>query len=190
MQHLLILMTLAGAIPDGAFVRVDGPGFVVGDKPFAFVGANLDVMHGADQRARAADTIAAARDDGLTVARVWALGEGDAGSPPWARANQLWRIAPTMWLDGGPRQLDRVLAQARARGLRVIITLANYWDDFGGIPQYLAWAKLPLDPFDARDRFFSDEHVRAYYRAHLLRLVERVNSVTGVRYADDPTIFT
>ncbi|MGZ3441223.1 MAG: hypothetical protein ACXVDD_17005, partial [Polyangia bacterium] len=189
MQHLLVLMTLAGAIPDGAFVRVDGPGFVVGDKPFAFVGANLDVMHGADQRARAADTIAAARDDGLTVARVWALGEGDAGSPPWVRANQLWRIAPTMWLDGGPRQLDRVLAQARARGLRVIITLANYWDDFGGIPQYLAWAKLPLDPFDARDRFFSDEHVRAYYRAHLLRLVERVNSVTGVRYADDPTIF-
>jgi mannan endo-1,4-beta-mannosidase len=188
--HLLpLLLTLTGAIPDGAFVRVDGASFVVGDKPFAFVGANLNVMHGADERARAADTIAAARDDGLTVARVWALGEGDDTSPPWARTNQLWRIAPAMWLDGGPRQLDRVLAAARARGLRVIVTLANYWDDFGGIRQYLAWARLPVDTFDARDRFFSDERLRAVYRAHVARLVDRVNSVTGVRYADDPTIF-
>jgi len=188
--HLLaLLLTLTGAIPDGAFVRVDGAGFVVGDKPFAFVGANLNVMHGAAERARAAETIAAARADGLTVARVWALGEGDTTSPPWARTNQLWRVAPQMWLDGGPRQLDRVLAEARARGLRVIVTLSNYWDDFGGIRQYLAWAKLPLDTFDARDRFFSDEKPRAYYRAHVARLLDRVNSVTGVRYVDDPTIF-
>jgi hypothetical protein len=94
-----------------------------------------------------------------------------------------------MWLEGGPRQLDQVLADARARGLRVIVTLSNYWDDFGGIKQYLAWAKLPTDGFGARDRFFSDEKTRAYYRAHLQRLLERTNKVTGVRYVDDPTIF-
>ncbi|HEX9104929.1 MAG TPA: hypothetical protein VF997_22115, partial [Polyangia bacterium] len=189
-MHLLVLLSaLASAIPDGAFVKVDGAGFMVGDKPFAFVGANLDVMHGATERARAAETIAAAHADGLTVARVWALGEGDAAAPAWARTNQLWRIGPDAWLDGGPRQLDRVLAAARAHGLRVIVTLSNFWDDFGGIRQYLAWAKLPTDAFGARDRFFSDERTRAAYRAHVARLVERVNSVTGTRYADDPTIF-
>ena len=189
MALLPLLLALTSAIPDGAFVRVDGAGFAVGDKPFAFVGANLDVMHGADQRARAAETIAAARADGLTVARVWALGEGDSTSPPWARENQLWRVAPEMWLDGGPRQLDRVLAEARAKGLRVIVTLANYWDDFGGVREYLTWAKLPTDTFAARDAFFSDEKTRAYYRAHVQRLLERTNKLTGVRYVDDPTIF-
>jgi hypothetical protein len=40
----------------------------------------------------------------------------------------------------GFEDFDRVLAAARAHGLRVIITLANAWDDFGGIRQYLAWA--------------------------------------------------
>ena len=189
MHSLALLLTLASAIPDGAFVRVDGAGFVVGDQAFAFVGANLNVMHGEAERAHAAATIAGARADGLTVGRVWALGEGDSSSPPWARSNQLWRVAPTMWLDGGPAQLDHVLADARAHGLRVIITLSNYWDDFGGIRQYLAWARLPVDPFDARDRFFSDENTRAYYRAHVQRLIDRVNKVTGVRYVDDPTIF-
>ena len=189
-MHLLpLLLALTGALPDGAFVQVDGAGFAVGGKPFEFVGANLDVMHGAAERAHAAETIAGARADGLTVGRVWALGEGDATSPPWAREHQLWRVGPTMWLEAAPRQLDRVLAEARARGLRVIITLSNFWDDFGGIRQYLAWAKLPTDTFDARDCFFSDDKTRAFYRAHLARLLGRVNSVTGVRYIDDPTIF-
>jgi mannan endo-1,4-beta-mannosidase len=185
-----LLLGLTGAFAgDGGFVRVEGSRFVVGGRPFAFVGANLNVMHGADERARAAETIAAAGGDGLSVGRVWALGEGDATSPPWARKHQLFRVGPDEWLDGGYQQLDRVLAEARGRGVRVIVTLANYWDDFGGIRQYLKWAGLPIEGFDARDRFFDDERVRGFYRAHLERLVQRVNSITGVRYADDPTIF-
>lgn len=183
MRSLALLLTLSG------FVRVDGTRFTVDGKPFAFVGANLDVMHGADARARAEATLDAARADGLTVGRVWALGEGDAAASPWARQHQLFRVAPDQWLDGGYDQLDRVLVLARARGLRVIVTLANYWDDFGGVRQYLAWAGLPTDGFAARDRFFSDEKTRAFYRAHVERLVARVNRLSGVRYADDPTIF-
>lgn len=177
------------AIPDGAFVRVDGTGFAVGAKRFAFVGANLNVMHGATERADAEATIAAARADGLTVGRIWALGEGDASSDAWARANQLFRVGPDGWIDAADDQLDRVLAAARAHGLRVIITLANAWDDYGGVRQYLAWAGLPTDGFAAHDRFFSDARTRAFYRAHLARLLSRTNHVTGVRYVDDPTIF-
>src|SRR5262249_26026450 len=154
-------LTLAGALPDGAFVRVEGSRFVVGGRPLSFVGANLNVMHGADERARADDTLEAARADGLTVGRVWALGAGGPSAAAWAREHQLWRVAPSEWLDDGPRQLDRVLAAARARGLRVIVTLSNYWDDFGGIRQYLAWAGLPIDGFAVRDRFYADARTRA-----------------------------
>ncbi len=31
--------------------------------------------------------------------------------------------------------LDFVLAEARRRQLRVILTLVNYWKDYGGMPQ-------------------------------------------------------
>jgi len=184
-----VLLATVASIPDGAFVRVDGSRFTVGGAPFAFVGANLEVMLGEATRARAESTIAAAAADGLTVGRVWALGEGDAQSKPWAQKHQLFRVAPDRWIDDAPVQLDRVLATARAHGLRVIVTLANYWDDYGGIRQYLAWAGLPSDGFGARDRFFSDERPRAFYRAHVERLLTRTNAITGVAYVDDPTIF-
>jgi mannan endo-1,4-beta-mannosidase len=185
---LAATLATATAIPAGAFVTVDGNHFSVGGRPFAFVGANLDVMHG-QARAHAAATIAAAASDGLTVGRIWALGEGDAQSPPWSRANQLFRVAPDQWLDAADVQLDRVLASAREHGLRVIITLSNNWDDFGGIRQYLAWAGLPSDGFGDRDAFFRDARTRAFYRAHLMHLLGRINSVNGTPYVDDPTIF-
>jgi hypothetical protein len=185
---LATVLATATTIPAGAFVSVAGNQFRVAGSPFAFVGANLDVMHG-QARARAAATIAAAADDGLTVGRIWALGEGDAQSPVWSQQYQLFRVAPDRWLDAADRQLDLVLATARAHGLRVIITLSNNWDDFGGIRQYLAWAGLPSDGFGNRDAFFSDERTRAFYRAHLEHLLGRVNSLTGVAYVDDPTIF-
>lgn len=187
----LVLATLSAtttAIPADAFVSVAGRQFQVAGRPFAFVGANLDVMHG-QARARAADTIAAAVADGLTVGRIWALGEGDAQSPAWSQQYQLFRVAPDRWLDAADQQLDLVLATARAHGLRVIITLSNNWDDFGGIRQYLAWAGLPSDGFGSRDAFFSDERTRAFYRAHLAHLLGRTNALTGVAYVDDPTIF-
>lgn len=166
-----------------------GHRFVVSGRPFAFVGANLDVLHGAINRAQAAATITAARGDGLTVGRIWALGEGDATSTPWSRTHQLFRAGPDQWLEDAFEQLDQVLVLARARGLRLILTLANAWDDYGGVRQYLSWAGLPSQGRAARERFFVDTRLRAYYRAHLWRLLTRVNHLTGVRYIDDPTIF-
>ena len=184
----LLFLVLALALPDGAFVGVEGHRFVVGARPFAFVGANLEVMHGAAREQYRA-TLDAARSDGLTVGRVWALGEGAADASPWRRAHELFRAGPDDFVDESFVQLDRVLAAARASGLRLIITVANYWSDYGGVPQYLAWAGLPSEGFAARDRFFSDDKTRRLYRAHLVKLLERINSLTGVRYADDPTIF-
>ena len=35
--------------------------------------------------------------------------------------------------------LDRVIAQASARGIRVILTLTNYWPDYGGPPTWAKW---------------------------------------------------
>jgi mannan endo-1,4-beta-mannosidase len=40
------------------------------------------------------------------------------------------------------------------------------------------------------DRFYTDVRTRAWYRAHLERLLGRTNSVNGLRYAEDPTILS
>jgi mannan endo-1,4-beta-mannosidase len=187
----ILALLVAGARaepPSPGFVAVAGTRFVVGDRPFAFVGANLEVLHGARNRERAEATLAAARADGLTVGRVWALGEGDRDAPAWRRA-ELFRLAPNEPVEESFVALDRVLAWARAHDLKLIITLCNHWGDYGGVPQYLRWAGLPESGFAAHDRFFSDDKTRAFYRAHLERIVARVNTVNQIRYADDPTIF-
>jgi mannan endo-1,4-beta-mannosidase len=186
---VLWLAAWAALLPDGAFVKTNGAQFLVADKPFAFVGANLAVMHG-QARSRYAETLQAARADGFTVGRIWALGEGAADAPAWSREHELFRAGPDGWLEPAFVQLDHVLAEARARGLRLIVTLSNHWKDYGGVPMYLGWAGLPTDGFGARDRFYSDARTRGFYRAHLDKLLSRTNSVTGVRYSDDPTIFS
>src|SRR5690349_19934707 len=63
----------ASSVP---FVQVEGTRFVVGGKPFAFVGANVNAMQGAEVRARFRETLGALAADGLTVARIWAFAEG------------------------------------------------------------------------------------------------------------------
>jgi mannan endo-1,4-beta-mannosidase len=185
------LAAIAARAHAADFVRTDGTRFKLGDRPFAFVGCNMDPLHGEPYRARYEATLDAARADGLTVARVWALGEGPADGTGWAREAEWFRAGPDGFLEPAWRQLDRVVAAAGKRGLKLIVTLANHWPDYGGVPAYLRWAGLPPPEagWGARDRFFSDPKTRAFYRAHLDRLLARVNTVTGVRYADDPTIF-
>jgi mannan endo-1,4-beta-mannosidase len=172
----------------GAFVRVDGTRLVLQGKPFRFVGANLGVMHDQPWRSRYRDTLAAAACDGLTVGRIWALGEGTPDAEAWRRQGSLFRAGPDGWIEDSLRHLDRVLAEARRQGVRLIVTLSNNWGDYGGVPMYLRWGGVDPEEWGGRTRFFADVRIRGWYRAHLERVVGRVNSVTGVAYRDDPTI--
>jgi mannan endo-1,4-beta-mannosidase len=179
---------LALALVMADFVHVDGAHFSLAGKPFHFVGANLAVMHGHDRK-KSKETIDAAVSDGLTVGRIWALGEGAADATPWSRAEELFRVGPDEWLEPAFVQLDRVLEEAHAKNLRLIITLSNHWRDYGGVPMYLRWAGLPVEGWGARDQFYASPKTRGYFRAHLEKLLSRTNSLTGIRYLDDPTIF-
>ena len=158
----------AAVLADGAFVRVRGTEFVLGSesRPVRFVGANIDPLHGEINRPRAAQIIRALPKDGLTVARVWALGEGPPDADGWMRKFELFRAGPSGFIEDSFVLLDRVLAEARQAGVRVILTLSNHWKDSGGVPMYLRWAGLP-DSGLAQEEFYRNEKTRAMYREHL-----------------------
>ena len=177
-------------IPDGAFVRAAGTELVVNGSPFAFVGANFDGVHGDDQRGRLAEVLAAMSEDGITVGRQWVVGEHPSDDCGRYLRPYLFRCGPDEFLEETYQQLDRVLVQARERGIRVILTLSNQWGDYGGIPMYLRWAGLPTSEPASEEAFYSDRRVREFFRAGLDRLLGRVNSISGERYIDDPTIFS
>lgn len=176
------------------FVRVRDAQFWLGGTPLRFVGANASVIHGPQERTHTEAVLDAVRADGLKVIRVWALGEQAAPGKPH-HPLYAFRIGPDGWVDGSFVQLDRVLTAAKARDLKVIVVLANRWKDYGGIGMYADWAGVPMqrdlrgEPLATQlSRFYDCAPCSELYQSHVKRVVERVNSVSGVAYRDDPTI--
>jgi hypothetical protein len=65
-----------------------------------------------------------------------------------------------------------------------VLPLANYWDWRGGIPQYVEWA----DDAESKADFYTDEQIRGWFREFVETVLERENTITGVKYRNDPTI--
>lgn len=187
------------------FVSTRGARFVIDNRPVRFVGANVAVIYGDEERERMPETLKQVASDGMTLVRVWAFGEsGEDDGQPGGVARDLWlqphpfRRGPEDWNEEAFVNLDRVIAEAGRNNLRVQICLTNWWRDTGGVVRYLRWAGLPdaaddSQPFGINIErampFYSNETVRRLYREHVRRIVARRNTVTGLLYRDDPTIF-
>ena len=195
--------------PDAArsnrgFVSTDGSRFVIDGEAFRFVGANVAVMYRDEDREAMPETLRRASQAGMRVVRVWASGEGgpnDVGPladfADWPRTHP-FRWAPGQWNEEAFVHLDKVLVEAQRNNLRVQLCLTNWWRDTGGVTQYLRWAgindaddvQFPFGINPSRAMlFYTNETTRRLYREHLEKLVTRRNTVTGVVYRDDPTIF-
>ncbi len=187
-----------------SFVRTRGSRFVIGRRPFRFVGANVAVMYRDEDRAAMPETLARASQAGIRVVRVWASGEGgpnDVGPvsdfADWPRTHP-FRFTPDNWNEEALVHLDKVIAEAARNKLYVQLCLANWWRDTGGVTQYLRWAGIndaADDKFDFGINphramlFYTNEETRRLYRQHVEKIVTRRNTVTGTLYRDDPTIF-
>lgn len=90
-------------------------------------------------------------------------------------------------LESGLRALDQVLALAASSGIRLLLILANYWPDFGGIPALLRMI-APHEHLPT-DAFWQDPRAIAAQLRYQTALVTRTNHVNGRAYAHDPTIF-
>ena len=162
-----------------SFVRTTGTRFSLGANPKRFTGTNTYYL-GWTSPQRVDETLDAARVLGLEVIRTWAfLDEVHDGV-----VYQSWGEDAPVYHEAGLAKLDYLLAAARERGLRMMLPLVNNWKDLGGIPAYQNWLAL-----GAPEEFYSDSRARQTYKAWCRTLITRVNSITGVAYKDDPTIF-
>lgn len=65
--------------------------------------------------------------------------------------------------------LDYVLVEARKHGVRVILSLVNNLNAYGGKAQYVRWAEeagINVSS-SSTDSFFSDPTVKGYYKAYV-----------------------
>jgi mannan endo-1,4-beta-mannosidase len=176
-----------------SFVRVRNGEFELDGARFPIVGANNYYLAYASPAMRGA-VLQVAREMSLNVLRSWAFldcGTAAPGAvPPGAWGDvffQYWNsVSGAPDVNGGPNgleRLDHLIADAESAGIRLILTLVNYWPNFGGMDQYCGWFGGA-----SREQFYRDPRMRAAYQAYLTNLLSRRNSVTGRLYVDEPAI--
>ena len=83
----------------------------------------------------------------------------------------------------GLQHLDYVIYMAGQTGVKLILPFTNNWTDFGGMDQYVRWRGAKT-----HHAFYTDPVIRGWYQDYISHLLNRVNSLTGIAYKDDPAI--
>jgi mannan endo-1,4-beta-mannosidase len=176
------------------FVRVQGGRFVVGPKcklmyvsgwnqwetveaaagVLRLYGASLPPKTSGQQLIRS--QLATAAANGFNVIRAWAN--------PVSLEYALME-GPGKYNEMVFRGLDYFLNEARKHNIRVILNLIDNWQEAGGVPQIQT-----LSGIDSHEDFFLESEAWKMYANHVKTILLRKNSVNGIMYKDDPTIFS
>jgi mannan endo-1,4-beta-mannosidase len=173
------------------FVQRSGDQLTLGGRPFRFAGTNnYYLMYKSHLMTDAVLEKAAANN--FDVVRTWAFTDiglqngTDSVDPGNTTAYfQYWNGSAPAFNDGatGLERLDYVVAKAKAEGVRLVLPLTNNWSNFGGMDQYVKWAGGTY-----HSDFYSNPTIRDWYKTWIDHLLNRVNTITGIKYKDDPTI--
>ena len=178
---MMILLLVHGRCEgsSNSFVKTQGVHFVMNGKTVYLNGFNAYwMMNSASDPSSRSNVTAAlqqARQAGMNIARTWAFNDGD-----W---NPL-QSSPGHYNEQVFQGLDFVVAEAGKYKVYLILSLVNNFDDFGGRKRYVQWAN-GSDP----DEFYTNNRVKEFYKNHVQAVLTRKNTITGVTYKDDPTIF-
>ncbi len=169
-------------VPRG-FVRKEGTALTLDGLPFRVGGTNLYYLQQLftyaelgerDAESMALEALESVACMGLPVLRMWAFND--------TLDRSAIRRGPDAFREVGLRGLDRAVAEAKRRGIRVILTLTNNWPEYGGLPALGAYIGQP------KDAFFHDRRFQALWVEYVQLLAMRINVFTGISYRDEPAI--
>jgi hypothetical protein len=170
--------------PMTQFVTRDGGQLVLDGAPFKFASVNVPNLHMHEDPAwklptpwEQADAMCSVRQMGGRVARTYVLSIGESG---WATPRHI--TTPGIFNEELFVALDGAIAAAADHGVRLIIPFVDQWHWWGGIAEYAGVYGL------SEEEFFTDERVIADFELTIEHVLTRVNTITGVPYAEDPAI--
>jgi mannan endo-1,4-beta-mannosidase len=125
----------------------------------------------------------------INVVRMWGFYDGyDCGYSSTDPNENVIQTEPGVYSEEALKDLDEVIARGKEQGIYFIIPFINYWDQLGGICQYNTWAGAS-NPSTNMEFFLSNEKTQKWYKDYISMLLNRVNTVTGVKYKNEPAIF-
>ena len=194
------------------FVQTDGTQFLLDGSTFYYAGTNNYYLNFKPQY-EVDQVMEDAAAMGLKVIRTW--GNLDAG----VKTDKVNKDGYTVFTDSvdgsgekegvyyqyfdadlgrpvvnegkdGLQKLDYAIYKAEQEGVRLLITFTNNWEAFGGMSQYVKWAQLAGENVTGHDDFYTNETIKGWYKDYIKTLLNHENVYTGVKYKDDPTIFS
>ena len=172
------------AVPDTFVVR-SGSQLLLKGKPFRFSGANIywlgldENVDGLDYptRFRVDDALATAQEMGATVVRSHTLGIS-VGCPLCIEPS------PGVFNEVALQHVDYAIVSAKRHGLKLIIPLVdNFHWYHGGKHTFTEWRGITDE-----QQFYTNATVIGDFEQYISHILNRVNSITGIAYKDDPTI--
>jgi mannan endo-1,4-beta-mannosidase len=200
---LLASARLTARALDNAFVQRRGTALIRRGVRYRYVGANmwyaayLGAAAPIGDRDRLCRELDALGSLGVSNLRLLASSEL---SPLSNSLRPAFRDAGSRFNETLLRGLDAALAEIGRRGMTAVLYLTNFWEWSGGMMTYLSWVNGgkyinnndPAHPWpefaDRASAFYANGAAVRLYHDYVRAVVGRTNSVTGMRYADDPAI--
>lgn len=159
------------------FVQKKETNFLLNGSRFKFSGANQYYLFYKSKK-MVDEVIEDAAAMGLNAIRTWGFCDGES------KDGFSFQPSPRQYDENGFKKLDYVIYKASQHGIRLIIPFINNWDDMGGMSQYVRWSGK-----SGHDLFYTDTWSKDLYKDYIQHMLTRVNTITGITYRDDPTIF-
>ena len=193
-----------GNDPKKGIITVENGQFMRDGKPYYFVGTNFwyGAILGSEgeggNRERLCKELDFMKANGIDNLRILVGGEGENGL--------LGKIEPNLQPKPGEYNdevlagLDYLLMELGKRKMTAVLYFNNAWEWSGGYTQYVAWANNTPVLVPRVDGWFSynafagefvrNERAKQIFYDHVKFIVGRTNRYTGIKYIDDPAIFS
>ena len=170
-------------------VELDSGRLLDGTEEFRFVSFNMPELHinetpywSRSSQFQMEDALKSIADMGGKVVRIYvpSVENSNSGGPyhiTFNNDNSL-EFNETLFAD-----LDLLLDLANKHGVRLIIPFVDHWSWWGGVTELTANRSASFY------EFYTDEEVKSDYKEIVNYLLNRVNTISGVAYNDDPAIF-
>ncbi len=189
---------------ESAFVKQKDGHFVIGDKPYYFIGTNywygaiLGSTGEGGNRDRLLKELDFMKENGVTNLRVLVGADGVAGQE--VKIRPTLQTAPGVYNDTIFDGLDFFMAELGKRDMHAVLFINNSWEWSGGYGQYLEWAgKGNVPEKGVHDWPVFVKHVAQYaecdschamFLKHVKHVITRTNKYTGKKYIDDTAIMS
>ena len=190
-----LLLVFSGIYAQGFdnYITASGSKLMDGDKEFRFISFNVPTLNYQEDEMsfteinpyrlpdefEMRDLFATVKEMGGQVIRIYTIPVRNKDFPP---GSPTYVEGPGRFNEEAFRVTDMMLALANEYEVRIIFSLLNNWQWMGGRPNYAEFRGK------AQDEFWTDPQLIEDFKLTIDHVVNRKNTVSGIRYKHDKAI--